>query len=114
MRSALENRKQAIRAFKERKVARGIFAVRCTASGEVWVGSSPNLEAWRNSLWFSLRGGAYPAPALQREWNAHGETAFRFEILETLDDDVSPIALSDVLKKKKLGWIGQLGARALN
>jgi len=110
----MDNRKQAIRAFKERKVGRGIFAIRCAASGQVWVGSSPNLEAWRNSIWFSLRSGTYPDRTLQQEWNTHGEAAFLYEVLETLDDDVPALALSDLCKKKKLDWMQKLGARALS
>ena len=108
------NRKQAIRDFKERKPARRIFAVRCNADSQTWVGSSPNLPAWRNSLWFSLRSGGYPDQALQQAWNTHGESAFQFEILEQLDDDVSPLALGDLLKQKKQHWIQQLGALALS
>jgi len=108
------NRKQAIRDFKDRKPAQGIFAVRCNAGSQVWVGSSPNLPAWRNSLWFSLRSGGYPNQALQQAWNTHGEPAFQFEVLEQLDDDVSPMALGDLLKQKKQRWIQQLGASVLS
>jgi hypothetical protein len=104
------NRKQAIRDFKERKSARGIFAVRCNAGSLIWIGSSPNLEAWRNSLWFSLRSGGYPNKALQQAWNTHGEPSFQFEILEQLDDDISPLALNDLLKERKLHWTKQLAA----
>jgi hypothetical protein len=108
------NRKEAIQAYKERKIPRGAFAVRCTASGRVWVGSSPNLDAARNGMWFSLRAGSpFNHKSLQAEWNEHGESAFEFEILETLKDDVSPLALSDLLKEKKRDWATQLNAQAL-
>jgi len=106
----MKNRKAAIRAFKERKVARGTFAVRCPATSQVWVGSAPNLDAWRNSLWFTLRNGTHPNQELQRQWNAQGEQAFTYEILETVGDDVSPLALNDLLKEKKLAWKEKLGA----
>ena len=49
-------RRQIAEEFKERKVPRGIFVVRCAATDETWVGSSPNLRAAQNSLWFQLRG----------------------------------------------------------
>ena len=32
-----EDRKAAISAYKKREAAAGIYAVRCKASGEVWV-----------------------------------------------------------------------------
>jgi hypothetical protein len=50
-----EDRKAAVTAYKERKVESGIYAIRCAASGEVWVGSAPNLSTIQNRLWFTLR-----------------------------------------------------------
>jgi hypothetical protein len=50
--------------------------------------------------------------SLQAEWNAHGEAAFEYRILETLKDDPHPLALADLLKEKKKLWIAQLRAGA--
>ncbi len=46
------SRKAAIRAFKERKTPRGIFAVRCSVTGGVWVDSAMDLDAAKNRVWF--------------------------------------------------------------
>jgi hypothetical protein len=108
------DRKEAVKAFKARKVARGVFAVRCTATGRVWVDSSPNLDASRNGVWFSLRHGGYFNRSLQAEWNAHGADAFQFEVLESLHDDVAPLAVKDLLKEKKREWVQRLGAQPMN
>src|SRR6266852_6304555 len=97
-------RKEAIKEYKARKPKRGVFAVRCT-TGQVWVGSTPNLDAAQNSLWFCLRQGLHHSKALQAEWNTHDKDAFQYESLEKLDDDVSPIALNDLLKEKKRHWV---------
>jgi hypothetical protein len=105
-----EARKEAIRKFKERKPLLGAFAIRCTPSGRVWVGASRNLDATRNSFWFSLRQGSHPARSLQEEWNVHGEAAFQYEILERLDDDLVALAVADLLKEKVGYWVAQLGA----
>ena len=105
-----EARKEAIRKFKERKPLLGAFAIRCTASGRVWVGASRNLDATRNSFWFSLRHGSHPARSLQEEWDVHGEAAFQYEILERLEDDLVSLAVADLLKEKAGYWVGQLGA----
>jgi hypothetical protein len=107
------SRKQAIREFKERKPLRGVFVVRCTASGEVWVGSSLNLGATRNGSWAALRLGSHHSRSLQNEWNVHGEPAFQYEILEQLDDDVSAMAVKDLLKEKKGQWVARFGAQSL-
>jgi hypothetical protein len=111
MQSTLD-KKKVIREFKERKPLRGTF-VRCTASNRVWVGSSNNLDATKNGLWFSLRIGSYPVKSLQSEWNAHGEPEFKFEILEVLEEDMHPLTVADLLKEKKSQWVTRLEASPL-
>jgi len=108
-----DGRKEAIRKFKERQPPRGVFAVRCAATDQVWVGSFANLEAMRNRLWFSLRLGSHRDQTLQAEWNARGEQTFQYEILERFDDDLCAIELNDRLKDRKKHWATQLGARTL-
>jgi hypothetical protein len=110
---AQNSRKEAIRAYKERKPCRGAFAVRCTGTGHVWVGSSPNLDKARNGIWFGLNLGSYIDKNLQAEWNTHGEPAFEYEILEKLDEDVPAMAVQDLLKEKKGLWAERLAARTL-
>jgi hypothetical protein len=100
-------RKEAIQKFKERKPALGVFAVRCTVSGRVWVDVSRNLDAAKNGTWFGLRNGSHRDKLLQAEWNAHGEDAFVYEILEKLDEDVHPLAVADLLKSARNRWIAQ-------
>ena len=107
------DKKEAIRKFKERKPLAGIFAIRCTANGRVWVGTSRNLDATRNGSWFSLRLGSHIDKPLQEEWNAHGEPAFEYEILETLESDLHPLAVADLLKEKGKHWVAQMSARPL-
>jgi hypothetical protein len=111
--SARAGRKTAIEAFKNREPHRGVFGVRCIATGHVWVGSSPNLEAAHNGLWFMLRVGTHRDLALQAEWQAHGEGAFRYEVLEELERDVPAVEVVDALKRRKREWIAREGARTL-
>jgi len=107
------SKKEAIRKFKEQKPARGIYAVRCSATGHVWVGSSRNLGATRNGAWFSLRNGSHIEKSMQEEWNTYGEPEFQFEILQTLDPDLLPMAAADLLKEKSSHWAAQLSAKKL-
>jgi hypothetical protein len=107
------DRKAAIREFKERTPSRGIFAIRCDASGRAWVGASPNLQAAENSLFFALRHASHRERSLQDEWTARGESAFHFDVVETLDEDTSPMLVNDLLKAKQREWVERLGARAL-
>jgi hypothetical protein len=108
-----EFRKEAIRQFKERKPFLGIFAIRCTVSGKVWVGSARNLYSTQNSSWFQLRHQGHPNKQLQQEWNIQGEPSFILEILETLEENVPALTIPDLLKEKRDHWIAQLNAYPL-
>ena len=106
-------RRQIADAFKERKIPRGIFAVRCSASGDTWVGSSPNLNAVRNSLWFQLRGGLSRHATLQEAWKQHGEEAFTLDTLQQFDNEVSLLLINDLYAVKKKEWAQVLQAQTL-
>jgi hypothetical protein len=108
-----ESRKESIRKFKERRPLLGAYAVRCTANGRVWVGVSRNLEATRNGSWFCLRGGLHQDQSLQKEWNTEGESAFQYEILESIDNELNPLNVQDLLKEKRNEWIARLSALPL-
>jgi hypothetical protein len=105
-------RRAAIAAYKLRKAAWGVFAVRCTATDAAWVGASRNLEAQQNSLWFSLRHGAHINRTLQAAWDAHGPDAFVFEVLERLPDDLSDLRRPDELKACAAKWRATLNCSA--
>jgi hypothetical protein len=108
-----ESRKESVRKFKEQKTLLGAYAVRCSATGRVWVGVSRNLGATRNGCWFMLRSGLHQSKTLQAEWNAHGESAFEYEILDGTEEDVDPLLIERTLKEKKAAWVAQLGAQPL-
>ena len=106
-----QSRRQAVSDYKERKVAPGIFAVRCAASGEVWVGASPNPAQQKNRIWFALRQGGHPNPALRAAWTAHGGAAFAFEVVEALDDEgLGAYGRDSLLKDRAAHWRAVLGA----
>jgi hypothetical protein len=109
----MTSRKDAIKEYKARAPNRGVFAIRCLASGGAWVGASLNLDASRNRAWSTLRLGQHPHRALQAEWTTHGEAAFQYDVLEKLKDDVLPMAISDLLKKNTRDWAARLGAPIL-
>jgi hypothetical protein len=86
------DRKKAIREFKERKTARGIYPVRCAA-----------LAGTRRASRRRAPGGLERAR----------QQAFTYEIVERLSDDESPLTLHNTLKEKRHYWLAQLGAQAL-
>jgi hypothetical protein len=106
----MNERKEAIRKYKERKPRRGIFVLRSTATGRRWVDSSPSLDSVRNMIWFELKHGGHRNKDLQMEWNIQGEAAFELEVLETLDEDTLELAVRDDLKRKRKEWASKLDA----
>jgi hypothetical protein len=107
------DRKAAVAAYKEKTAAAGVYAVRCAPSGQVWVGESRNLEAQQTSLWFAMRLGSHPHRDLVEAWAQHGEAAFSFEVLETLDPELSPTARATASKEAATLWREELKARPL-
>ncbi len=109
-----QSRRDAVRDFKERKVPRGVFAVRCAATGQAWVTASRNLAGEETKLRFSLKHGGYINREVQAAWNAHGEAGVSFEILEVFDDEaIGLVGRADLAKTRAAHWRSELGATKL-
>ena len=105
-------KKELARSYREQKVRAGIFAVRCTVSGEVWVAQTPDIDKRQNGLWFQLRMGGFPGKSLQKAWATHGEAEFAFEVLEEVrHENAAMVPL--LLKEREEHWRKALGAAAL-
>jgi hypothetical protein len=104
------DKKAAKAAYRERKSVAGIYAVRCAATGQVWVGHTPNLGAVQNRLRFTLRQGNHPDAALQRAWNEQGGVGFAFEEVERVKEDDLSLTGDGELKKRAAAWRQRLGA----
>lgn len=108
-----EARKAAISAYKERKVAAGIYAVRCVATGQRWVGRAPDLSTVQNRLWFTLRHGSHPRRTLQAAWHEHGADSFTLEDVERIEDEAIGYVRDRILKDRLAHWCAALGAEAI-
>lgn len=104
------DRKAAKDAYKKRKAIAGIYAVRCAATGEVWVGQVPDLATINNRLRFTLQQGVHPHPGLQRAWSTRGADSFCFEELERLTDEELPYLRQAALKERLAYWRAALDA----
>ncbi len=105
-----EDKKAAKAAYKELDVFAGIYAVRCAASGQVWVGSAPNVGKIQNRVWFTLDHGSHPSRNLQEAWQAHGRDSFTFEELERLEDEELAYVRATQLKERAAYWRAKLDA----
>jgi hypothetical protein len=107
-----QDRKAAIAAYKERKSVAGIYAVKCTVSGRVWVGSSPSLNSVQNRVWFMLNLGTNANQALQTAWSAQKGEGFTFEKLEEIEEDQLYVR-DKLMKEREAHWRAKLGASAI-
>ena len=107
------DRKAAIAAYKERKDASGIFAVRCQASGRVWVGQTLNPDTIQNRIWFTLRQSGHPNRDLQNAWSASDGSNFTFELLERLAEEDSSYVRDALLKERAVHWRSTLKAEVI-
>ena len=103
------NRKAVIAEYKKRKAVAGIYAVRCAASGQVWVGRAAALGRLQPRLRFGLRSGGNHHPAMQAAWNAHGGDGFAFDIVEMVEEELAYVRDS-ILKDRLAHWRKALGA----
>ena len=105
-------RKAAVSAYKERKAVAGVYAIRCAATAEQWVGSSPDLSTIWTRRTFGLRQGVEMNQALQSAWNAHGPESFTFKVLEEIDLDELTYGRDRALKERIAHWREALGGAA--
>lgn len=63
----------------------GIYIVRNSETGAVYVGSSDDLEKRARQHWSRLRSGQHHNPRLQRDWETYRESAFQFRVLQEVE-----------------------------
>jgi len=80
------DRRGAKRDYKLSHLPMGVFQVRNTVNGKVFVDSSLNIPGKINRLTFQLNLGQHPSKSFQADWNEFGKDVFEFETLE----DVQP------------------------
>jgi len=64
----------------------GVYAIKNTINGKVYVGSAVTLKNRRHTHMAMLRQNKHHSRKLQNSWNKYGESAFVFEVLERVVD----------------------------
>jgi hypothetical protein len=106
-------RKAAVSAYKERKAVAGVYAIRCAATDEQWIGTAPDLSTIWTRRAFALRQGIETNRALQSAWNVHGPESFAFKILEEIDLEQLTYGRERALRERIAHWREMLGAAAI-
>jgi hypothetical protein len=104
-----EQRYDLLEAYANRPGQNGIFAVRNTKTGEVWVGASRNLDAQKDGLWMRLSDKMLYEKDIQASWNKHGKGKFSYAILERIIE-TDPAMIERALPERAAVWRAQLNA----
>lgn len=83
---------------KRRHLESGIYVIQRIDSDQRYIGSAVCIDhRWRAHL-HALRNGKHRSNWLQNVWNKHGESAFEFAVLETVDN-------LDLLLEREQVWL---------
>src|SRR5208283_1691583 len=108
-----DDRMAASAAYKERKADAGIYVVRCAASGQQWVGSTPDLRTIWNRVSFMLRQGCGRLSTLQEAWRNHRAGSFTFDIVERVDPEKLTYGGHRTLRDRVAHWRDALPAEPI-
>ena len=90
-------RKEIAAAWKSRRPNMGVFAVTCTATGDVFLGAAVDADRAMNGVRARLDGGLHRCKQLQALWNEYGAEGFEYEVVELLEyDDPGDIGPDDL------------------
>lgn len=81
-----DTRRVLTRHYKDSVRPAGVFAVRNTASGRVYVAASLDVEGAMNRARFELGLRSHRNKALQADWLAHGAAHFTFEVIDRVKE----------------------------
>ncbi|MBF0541152.1 MAG: GIY-YIG nuclease family protein [Nitrospirae bacterium] len=80
----MKTKKELKDEYKQIKFKMGVFQIRNTINGKIFVGSSTNLDAIWNRSRTQLDFGSHVNSNLQKDWKEFGEVNFKFEILSEI------------------------------
>lgn len=80
----MKSNKELKDTYKITRFKIGVFQIRNTINGKIFVDSSPNLDAIWNRHRMELNFGGHRNEVLQQEWKTFGAENFRFEILSEI------------------------------
>lgn len=106
------------RIYKQNSPEMGVYQIRNTSNGKIYVGSSQNLEGTRNSRLFQLRMGKIVfSRELQNDLSQYGADCFEFSVVDVLKEPEPEVNVERLLSALELHWLDKLqpfGVRGYN
>lgn len=106
----MDQRRLLKERYKQMKPEMGLYVIQSKVSGKMLLAAATDLKSAINGSRFKLKGGMHPNRALQAEWNAAGEDAFEFRILDRLEYSKDPAKTdyTDDLEELRIMWMEKL------
>lgn len=105
----MQTKKDLKDAYKQMKFPAGVFQIRNTSNGKIYIDSSVNLSSIWNRHKTQLKFGGHPNEELQKDWNLLGEDCFVYEIVSEIDQkDNEPIDLAKEVKQLEQLFLDEL------
>ncbi|MDF2907982.1 MAG: hypothetical protein K0R34_3303 [Herbinix sp.] len=79
------NKREIREQYKNRTLTGGVFRIKCSGSGHVWIKSTNDLDGQINKFNFFVSTNSCPEPTMRSDWNQYGAETFSFDILEKLE-----------------------------
>lgn len=70
--------------YSARRPQAGVYKIRNTVDGKVYVGGTQNLQQRKYQHFYDLRSGRHHNDRLKSAYNIYGRSAFKFEVIQTL------------------------------
>ncbi len=110
MGNSQQTREDLKQIYKEMKPQMGVYVIRNTINGKVFMDVSKDLKSIFNRYRFQLKMGCHAIKEMQKDWNKYGEDSFAFEVLQYLkyDEKEEKTDYSEELEIMKMIWIEKL------
>lgn len=83
----MKTKKELKEEFNLIKPKIGVFQIRNTVNGKVYIEASVNLDKIWNRHFTELKAGGHRNVSLQKDWNDFGEDNFKYEILSEIQQE---------------------------
>ncbi|MGM0924435.1 MAG: GIY-YIG nuclease family protein [Bacillota bacterium] len=104
----MDRKKELKQLYKESKPEAGIYQIKNTKNGKLFIGSTLNLKTL-NGKQFELETGSSTNKTLQNEWSTFGKEAFSIDVLEVLKrKEEGHFDVKHALKKLEEKWLNEL------
>ena len=112
------DRSEAKNEYKQAKRPMGVYRIRNTQNGKLYVGYSLDLQARINRQRAELKFGSHRNSELLGEWKSFGESSFEFEVLDELELDenskADPVEELCILREMWVRKLEKAGSAVVN